>query len=665
MSLSFSLASVTCFILVISLCLAHTVLAKSAPARASTTDPRSTTAGLIFDQRFSFDGPYDGKRVPYFEIDGHTILPSDVVRLTTLAQSRAGLIRGMTRVPFTSWQLDFEFRISGSRNGADGLALWYSKTPLVVGEVYGAGPRNFEGIAVAFDTFDNDGSDDHPAVFLLRGDGALNYHASNDGLDMSVASCMGIPFRNSRFAVQASLTYVSGRLQLFVRSKPDAGWQECFDTHINLPAGYYFGFSASTGAVSDKHDLISAFLYNLAPGAEDQQVLAEAEHARRDFGDDVDAPPHRHERVIDEDDDATIDEEEEARKRAERRGRESLADDPNAPAHKHTEVFESDDKDAPPHKHVGEQVNPFVGEQEEHEHIQIQTKPFVAKVPFNDEQEGIASKNLAEAISDDEMVFFKWKKRFEKTRASLREVTEHDDDTDIEHAWEMPETGTIEPLFDESSAPEDVFELYDILAEELWVIKTMQYDTMNLIDQLQDLIRHQNEHTDEQHRVFADSMEKLLREVATRHTVQDALKEQLLRFELQKHDLHAMNKEFIGHMQGIKGEFDSVSHTVRAKVGAQQEILATQVKELQSDFRSLASTLSALTEQLQQLSTREAQRPAQRNNPYESRNYDDDEGIDVWYIVVPILVIIGILVAVFFIARRSKRSRNNKIIHGY
>lgn len=41
-------------------------------------------------------------------------------------------------------------------------------------------------------------------------------------------------------------------------------WKECYTVdEVHLPTGYYFGFSAATGDLSDAHDIISVRLYQL------------------------------------------------------------------------------------------------------------------------------------------------------------------------------------------------------------------------------------------------------------------------------------------------------------------------------------------------------------------------------------------------------------------
>lgn len=42
------------------------------------------------------------------------------------------------------------------------------------------------------------------------------------------------------------------------------GWKQCFQVNeVKLPTGYYIGISATTGDLSDNHDILSIRLYEL------------------------------------------------------------------------------------------------------------------------------------------------------------------------------------------------------------------------------------------------------------------------------------------------------------------------------------------------------------------------------------------------------------------
>lgn len=58
------------------------------------------------------------------------------------------------------------------------------------------------------------------------------------------------------------------KLKIFLSVSTDmenkAAWKECFKVQgVKLPTGYYFGVSATTGDLSDNHDILSIKLYEL------------------------------------------------------------------------------------------------------------------------------------------------------------------------------------------------------------------------------------------------------------------------------------------------------------------------------------------------------------------------------------------------------------------
>lgn len=61
------------------------------------------------------------------------------------------------------------------------------------------------------------------------------------------------------------MTYKDRRLVLSI-SLVDGKWAPCFTReNVDLPSGYFFGVSASTGDLSDNHDVLDFEVYRL-PG---------------------------------------------------------------------------------------------------------------------------------------------------------------------------------------------------------------------------------------------------------------------------------------------------------------------------------------------------------------------------------------------------------------
>ncbi len=55
--------------------------------------------------------------------------------------------------------IETTFKIGGGGNlGADGMAYWYTKTPVKTSGPTFGGPETWQGLAITLDTFDNDRS---------------------------------------------------------------------------------------------------------------------------------------------------------------------------------------------------------------------------------------------------------------------------------------------------------------------------------------------------------------------------------------------------------------------------------------------------------------------------------------------------------------------------
>ena len=107
--------------------------------------------------------------IQYWDFGGDTVVTDGYIRLTPDKQSRDGWLWNDEANDIPQWQVVFGFRVHGSRSpGADGIALWYVESPVKrVGEFWG-GPTDFNGLALVFDTYDNDGGQDNPSVTLLK-----------------------------------------------------------------------------------------------------------------------------------------------------------------------------------------------------------------------------------------------------------------------------------------------------------------------------------------------------------------------------------------------------------------------------------------------------------------------------------------------------------------
>lgn len=184
--------------------------------------------------------------------------------------------------PCTSinWELQVNFKVHGKGKDlyGDGFALWYSRDRLQTGPVFGS-KDNFMGLAIILDTYSNHNgphNHQHPYISAMVNNGSLSYDHDRDGTHTQIAGCEA-KFRNVEFDTQINIRYENDVLTVFTDLENKATWKECFRVEgVKLPTGYYFGASATTGDLSDNHDIISIKFFELeAPSllAEDRRQI--------------------------------------------------------------------------------------------------------------------------------------------------------------------------------------------------------------------------------------------------------------------------------------------------------------------------------------------------------------------------------------------------------
>lgn len=95
--------------------------------------------------------------------------------------------------------------------------------------------------------------------------GSLSYDHDRDGTLTQVAGCEA-KFRNVDYETHISIKYLNEKLTVLTDLENKHEWKVCFESpNVKLPTGYYFGASATTGDLSDNHDIISFKFYELEP----------------------------------------------------------------------------------------------------------------------------------------------------------------------------------------------------------------------------------------------------------------------------------------------------------------------------------------------------------------------------------------------------------------
>ncbi|XP_063301959.1 protein ERGIC-53-like [Pelobates fuscus] len=253
-----------------------------------------------FEYKYSFKGPHvtlpDGT-VPFWDLYGDAIPGPDEVRLVPSLKHHKGSMWTQLNASFPHWEVDVSLNIVGrTREGADGLAIWYTREPGQTGTVYGSADQ-WDGVGVIFDTFDNDFKGNNPAILIIGNNGKLNYDYSHDGVSQALGSCV-LNFRNTIRPFRAKISYFKRTLRVAVHTGLTPGddtYELCAQvSNMVIPSTGYFGLSASTGFLADDHDVFSFMIYSLSrtweespsaqiPDAEKDGFLQEFEEFQKEL----------------------------------------------------------------------------------------------------------------------------------------------------------------------------------------------------------------------------------------------------------------------------------------------------------------------------------------------------------------------------------------------
>ncbi|XP_038064707.1 vesicular integral-membrane protein VIP36-like [Patiria miniata] len=222
-----------------------------------------------FKREHSLMRPYTGSgaSLPMWDMQGHTMITNNYVRLTPDRQSRQGAIWNKVPNRSPNWEIHIEFNVHGQGKTlfGDGFAVWYTKDRMQMGPVFGSKDYH-TGLGIYFDTYSNhNGPHNHPHPYISAqiNNGTMHYDHDRDGTHTEIAGCHS-PFRNRDHETHVAIRYLGGRLAIMTDIDGKAEWKTCIDVDgIKLPTGYYFGISATTGQLADNHDIISVKTYEL------------------------------------------------------------------------------------------------------------------------------------------------------------------------------------------------------------------------------------------------------------------------------------------------------------------------------------------------------------------------------------------------------------------
>lgn len=231
--------------------------------------------------------PYQGSGfgVPNWDFQGSTMVTSSHIRLTPDDRSRQGAIWNKVPCRVRNWEVQINFKVTGTNKDlfGDGFTFWYVKERMQMGPVFGSKDQ-FSGLGIMADTYSNHLSPhkhQHPYLSAMINNGSLQYDHDKDGSLTMIGGCE-VKFRNMNHETWFAVRYEDDRLSVSHDLDNKRAWTQCFSiSNVLLPTGYYFGVSATTGDLSDAHDIIGMKTYELdtSPGvAKDERphVVPEA-----------------------------------------------------------------------------------------------------------------------------------------------------------------------------------------------------------------------------------------------------------------------------------------------------------------------------------------------------------------------------------------------------
>jgi len=246
-----------------------------------------------------------GATLQYWQPAGNAMLTDEHVRLTNDEQSKSGAMWTTFPCYVRDWEIHMQFKVHGhnSRFFGDGFAFWYAKERNILGPVFGS-KDHFSGLALFFDTYANQNGEhahEHPYISAQVNNGSLHYDHDRDGTHTELAGCTS-HFRGTDHETHVAIRYLGSKKRLTVQYdvEDDDKWQSCLDQYgVQLPTGYFIGFSGSTGDLSDNHDILSVKFYELEtiePSDEGEEAIedyskilphAENAEAEREHVDDA------------------------------------------------------------------------------------------------------------------------------------------------------------------------------------------------------------------------------------------------------------------------------------------------------------------------------------------------------------------------------------------
>ncbi|OAD08982.1 hypothetical protein MUCCIDRAFT_89854 [Mucor lusitanicus CBS 277.49] len=233
------------------------------PIVAEENLPFAPTSKFDYKLSFKKNFYYNGT-VPFWSMGGDVFKSDDFIRLSPSVPNTKGFIWSEIPNPYDAWEVEIAFKVTGNNmHGGRGLAFWYTKDREEAGPVFGSKDQ-WDGLSVWLDSANP--VTHKPSTMVLLNDGTMAFAAGTDPTKHMLGSC-SISYRNTESPAYLKVSYKDNTLSVSMDNGSGAkDYRICVQkSGIKLPAGYYFGVSASSHTPADDHDIYSFETKQLNP----------------------------------------------------------------------------------------------------------------------------------------------------------------------------------------------------------------------------------------------------------------------------------------------------------------------------------------------------------------------------------------------------------------
>ncbi|KAI7847548.1 concanavalin A-like lectin/glucanase domain-containing protein [Circinella umbellata] len=239
------------------------------------------------DYKLTFKRPYFyNGTIPFWKMSSDIIKADDFIRLAPSIPGAHGWVWSERPNEYEEWQAEVTFRVTGSHmHGGRGLAFWYTKEAMGDGPIFGAADK-WDGLGIWLDSANP--RTHTPTTMALLNDGTLAFASRTDPEGYIIGSCQ-INYRNTgTVPAHLRVTYTAKTLTVMLDPMGDGkDYRTCIQkTGINLPSGYYFGFSAASHNPADDHDILSFETWQLNPPVKAQHTKRPMEEEKIQQGEE-------------------------------------------------------------------------------------------------------------------------------------------------------------------------------------------------------------------------------------------------------------------------------------------------------------------------------------------------------------------------------------------